>query len=413
MKAKAQTLLHKIKGFLKRLDYRHYICVGITLGVFALVLCFPNAFGRLCESIRDFGNSLAYCFCETFGIEHSITPTVNELQKIPFFDYSKPSAPSIPSAPSAPAPSVPIPSTWELFKIKWAEYWQLWANGKNFLGYLTLLLVIFSILLELVLIGLPIILLLDKSFEKYLSKYNNDYDKDSKGVMAFKWFLFHFYIPVKYWITEFVAFVKEYSFWWKIWFYTLLFYSNAYAIAVEFLAYYFFFLVNLDFSTLYRQIYKLFIDLAPLFKALPWWGYLLIGYFVFDGIRKNIGYEKLRNFEYRNRGFVNERPISSMNVGTMGCGKTGMTTFEGLLSLAIQRDKAFEMLLQVDLKFPYFPWINLENELKCAMDNHDVYNLATVREYVRDFAAYFLENPCPDRLLGTITGVSVLLVTTA
>lgn len=404
MKVRVQALFRKTKDFFKRLDYRHYICAGITLLVFLLAFCFPNAFGRFCESIRDLGNSLAYSFCETFDIEHSITPTVNDLQKIPFFDFSKPSVPSTPSIPDIPpanpTPSVPIPSTWELFQIKWSEYWQLWANGENFIEYLILLLAIFALLLEIALIVIPIIILIGKSFEKYLSNSNNDYDKDSKGVAAFKWFLFHVYYPVRYWITEFVAFVKEYAFWWKIWFYTLLFYFNAYAIAVEFIAYYFFVLVNLDFSTLYQQVYKLFIDLSPLFKALPWWGYPIIGYFIFDGTRKNIGYDRLSNFEYRNRGFINNLSIASMDVGTMGCGKTGMMTFEGHLALAIQRDKAFEMLLENDLKFSYFPWINLENALKCAMDDHDVYNLATVREYVRDFAVYFYESPCRDRLFG-------------
>lgn len=398
LKTRVQAWLHRLKSFFKRLDYRHYICAALTLGVFALIFCYPNALGRLVESLRDLGNSVAYAFCELFGIEHNITPTVTELQKIPFFAFSQPSAPSVPSTPSTP--EVPLPSTWEQFKVKWFAYWRLWANGENFVNYLVLLLYILYILLEIALIATPIIILLSKAFERYLSKQNNDYDKDSKGVTAFKWFLFHLYFPVRKWITEFIAFVKEYSFWWKIWFFTLLFYFNAYAILVEFVAFYFYFLVDLNFAELYQQAYKLCIDLSPFFKTFPWWSLAIIGYFVFDGIRKNIGFDKLRNFEYRNRGFINALSLATLDVGTMGCGKTGMMTFEGLLALANQRDKAFEMLLECDLKFPYFPWINLENAIKRGMEEHTVYNLATTQEFIRDFADFFCEQPCPDRLFG-------------
>ena len=56
---------------------------------------------------------------------------------------------------------------------------------------------------------------------------------------------------------------------------------------------------------------------------------------------------------------------------------------------AMLRDKAFEKILENDLKFPNFPWVNLENAIKCEMGKHTVYNLATVRKYVRHLAACF------------------------
>ena len=71
----------------KKIDYRHFICVAITLAfVLVAIFVFPSALGRLIESVRDFGLSFAYYFCNIFGIETSITPTVNNLPKMPFFD---------------------------------------------------------------------------------------------------------------------------------------------------------------------------------------------------------------------------------------------------------------------------------------------------------------------------------------
>lgn len=109
----------------KRFDYRHIICIVITL---AFILCgvflYSGALGRLIEGGRDFGLSVGYYFCEIFGIPHNITPTVNDLPKIPFFDFTQ-----------TPAPSTPLPDTWTGFQSDWARYWQLWATMDNFTGY--------------------------------------------------------------------------------------------------------------------------------------------------------------------------------------------------------------------------------------------------------------------------------------
>lgn len=47
------------------------------------------------------------------------------------------------------------------------------------------------------------------------------------------------------------------------------------------------------------------------------------------------------------------------------------------------RQKALEILQQSDMKFPHFPWIAFEDELKACMEYGTVYNLASVKEWVR------------------------------
>ena len=67
-----------------REKYLHYVCAVITLGLIALgFFRFPNAIGRLVESCRDLGLSVAYTFCELCGIDVEIKATVNDLP-----DYS-------------------------------------------------------------------------------------------------------------------------------------------------------------------------------------------------------------------------------------------------------------------------------------------------------------------------------------
>lgn len=358
-----------------RIDYRHIVCIGITLGFIVLgVFRFSNALGRLIESIRDVGTSSAYYFCELFELRLNVTPTVNELPKIPFFGSFNPS--------NATLPNVSMPENWAAFKIKWAQYWKLWANKDNFDGYLKVLSNILYALSKVLILALPFIVCVWLLVKQMLKAENNDYDKDSKALQSFKRFTERYYTPVKNKIAEFIAFVKERKYYYVTWLCLWGLYFNVFTIVIEFVAYYFYFVVSFDIINLYRQVYKLCLDLYVPFNFIPWWGWMIIGCILFDKIRKNIAYATLNHFERKNRGFINARPIVFMVCGTMGKKKTTAITDMALSQEVMFRDKAFEKILENDLKFPHFPWINLENELKRAMEYHEVYNLATIRQFI-------------------------------
>lgn len=372
----------------KRFNYRHIICVAITLAfIFCGVFFYSGAFGRLIESGRDFGLSVGYYFCEIFGISHNITPTVNDLPKVPFFDFIQ-----------TPSLSTPFPDTVDDFKSTWAKYWQLWATKENFFAYLSYLGNLLFVFCKVLITVLPLILALYLWLKRYLKKKNNDADKDSRPLKFCKWLADYTYHPVKQWLAEFLAFVKEHKTYWEIWLCLWLFYFNAFTIFLEFLAYYFYFVVSFDILNLYRQVYKLFLDLSVPFTSIPLWTWAIIGLVLFDMFRKKIAYGRLSHYEMRNRGFINARPIVYMVCGTMGKKKTTAITDMALSQEVMFRDKAFEKLLENDLKFPYFPWINLENELKRAMEYHEVYNLATVRQYIRKKARRWQKLQTRERL---------------
>ena len=78
MKTKVKKVLKAIGGHFRD-KYLHYVCAIITLGLIALgFFRFPNAIGRLVESCRDLGLSVAYTFCDLCGIETEITPRSEE-----------------------------------------------------------------------------------------------------------------------------------------------------------------------------------------------------------------------------------------------------------------------------------------------------------------------------------------------
>ena len=183
----------------KHFNYLHIICGTITLALLCVsVFVFPNAFGRLLESGRDLGLSIAYYFCELFGIEYSFTPTVIELPKIPFF----------PSYGGANSPSTFLPNTWTGFQSNWSAYWQLWVTKDNFFSYLVTVEDTVFQGCKFIIIVFPLVLVFILLFRRYLKKQNNDYNKDSKFLQGFKIAIKYTYRPVKNWVLGLISFIR-------------------------------------------------------------------------------------------------------------------------------------------------------------------------------------------------------------
>ena len=283
----------------------HTLCGVITLGVIFLgIFRFFGSVGRIIESIRDFGFSFGYYVCEIFGIPHNITPTVNNLPKVPFFEF-----PTKPPETVPVTPSVPLPSDWEKFKIKWSEYWKLWATKDNFSNYLSSLGNVLYVLSKVVVIVLPFVLAVWLLLLRLLKTQNNNYDKDSKPLQTFKAVSKRLFVPLKKTITAFIGFVGETRYYYIAWLCLFGLYFNVFTIIAEFVAYYLYFVASFDFLSLYKQVYKLAIDLSAAITFIPLWGWIIVAVIAFDKFRKKIAYATLNHYEMKNRGFINARPI--------------------------------------------------------------------------------------------------------
>ena len=372
--------MRKVANKKKRFDYRHIICIVITLGFLAIgIFRFFDSVGRVIESVRDLILSVAFYFCELFQIPHEITPTVSDYPKIPFFDFMG----------GAQAPEIPIPDTFEGFAQHWKAYWQCWATMENFVGYLSFLGNVLYYICMFILCAFPVLLIAFLVLRKFAKARNNNWGKDTKPLRIFKRISTITYRSAKHWIIAFVGFVRTHGVYWIIWLCMWLFYFNAFTIFLELIAFYLYFVVSFDFDNIYRQVYKLFLDLWTPFTFIPVWCWVLLALFLIDRWRRKIGYAVLHHNEMKNRGFINERPIVLMACGTMGKKKTTMITDMALSQEAMLRDKAFEKILENDLKFPYFPWMSFENAIKRAMARHEVYNLATCKVFVQRLACCF------------------------
>ena len=190
------------------------------------------------------------------------------------------------------------------------------------------------------------------------------------------------FLPVYRLIQGFIEFIKPKKYVWIMWFAMWLFNLNIVSIVIAFLSFYFYFAISFDIPAVFIQIAKLIIDLQVIFKTIPPWVFVIAGLFILDKIRKNWAMNKLKHFEARNCGFINELPIVSMSCGSMGKRKTTLITDMALSQEVMFRQEALKRLQIADMKFPYFPWILFEDEIKICMRYRVIYNLATIKAWI-------------------------------
>ena len=342
------------------------ICLSVLItAAFALlaVFVFSDSYLRFGEAVKDFGLSVGYYFCTLFGLEHNIVPSVTEYSSV--MDWG-----------------ILLPSDLEGFTSQSESFFALLIDGENFAAYWSKVGDVMLVLLKVVAISLPCLLILGILIWRLYKSGNTKHNRDTVPLRIFKKLSKWIYQPLKITIVSFVNFLRENRAVWILWVGIWVFNLNAASIVMGFLAYYFYFVLSFDVANLYVQVCKLFIDLQVIFRHFPWWCIAFICWLLFDYWRKSIALNRLRHFEARNCGFINELPIVSMACGSMGKKKTTLITDMVLSQEVMFRQKALEILQQNDMKFPYFPWIAFEDELRRCMEHGTVYNLASVKAWV-------------------------------
>ena len=331
----------------------------ILLGAFV----FGDSYLRFGETAKDFGLSVGYYFCTLFGLDHDIVPSVTEYSSVMDWD-------------------ILLPSDFESFTSQATSFFSLLVDGENFAGYWAKVGDVMLVLLKVVAIILPCLLILGLVIWRLYKSGNTKHNRDTVPLRVFKMLSRWFYQPLKRAVLSYRDFLTEHRAVWILWAVMWAFHLNAASIVTGFLAYYFYFVLSFDVANLYVQVCKLFIDLQVIFRYFPWWCIAFVCWLLFDHWRKSVALNRLRHFEARNCGFINELPIVSMACGSMGKKKTTLITDMVLSQEVMFRQKALEILQQNDMKFPYFPWIAFEDELRRCMEHGTVYNLASVKAWV-------------------------------
>lgn len=346
------------------------IFVGFTLlGIFV----FQVSYYRSYEAFIDLYGSFKYYFMNLFGIETSGFPSVILPSKVLNNTTN-------------------LPSDFGGFTQRTKDYFYWFFNGENFKLWGTVTAERFTEFLKVITILLPCFILVIVVIKRIYGAVNNNYNIDTKPLKAYKWLTKKTVLPLKNLILDYIEFVRQNRWIWITWLIIWIFHLNLATIVVEFFAYYFFFAISFQLGTIYPQFVKLAVDLQVLFTHVPLWVLLIIGIVLLDRWRRKIAKNRLRHFEARNCGFINELPIVSMSCGSMGKKKTTLITDMALSQEVMFRQKALEILQNADMKFPYFPWICFEKQIQTAMEYGQIYNLASVKIFVHKKRERYLKN---------------------
>ncbi len=352
---------------LKRLNYRHWICIVITITFFiVMAVCFKNSLLRLWDSIKDFFASLLYYIDNLFELNKGFESTVNQ----------------IPNHNSTP--TIDFPSTSEQFTSKWDLFWKSFATKESFVGYIdycgnTLLNILFIILVAII----PLVLVFVILFKRYFKVQNNDYNKDSRPLKIFKRLSAITYQRVKRFVVTFICFLRMNKVYCLLWLAIWAINFNFLTIIIEFISWYLYFVMSFDLSSFFVQLHKLVLDLKTMFDTIPLWVFAIIFVCLLYYFSLTVGYSRLYHNERRNRGFINSLGAVAICYGSMGAGKTTQITCMALSTEIQFRDDAFKILLETDMHFPFFPWIQFERELRRAIYYGFVYDLFSCRKWIR------------------------------
>ncbi len=333
--------------------------IFVLLGVFV----FSSSYLRFWETLTEFGQAIAFYFCEIFGIEHGIVPSVNEPSQVV-------------------GNMIKLPDNLDGFKENTQSYFSLLFSGENFVGWWQSFTGTLATLSKVLVLLFPCAVGLWFVIRWLYGRSNRRHNKDTVPLTVFKFISRCTYQPLKRFVRGYSCFLREHGWVWRCWVAVWVFHFNLASILMGFLAYYFYFAVSFDLATLYPQICRLFIDVQIPFRYFPYWSLLFVAWHLFQRWRRRIALSRLRRYEARNCGFINELPIVSITCGSMGKKKTTAITDMALSQEVMFRQKALEILQRNDMKFPFFPWIMFEKELQKCMEYGTVYNLATVKAWV-------------------------------
>ncbi len=359
--------------------YLHIIAVALlTVSILLAFFHYQASYARLWASLQDLWLSLRAYGGIWFDYEIS-SEAMGTLPELNLQEYS--------------------PFDWAGLQHKLGAVWGVLFNKDYFLLYFSWLMDSSYLLLMFASILIPLFFLLKNTFFNRLFRQNNDYNEDTRTLAFWKRRMEPIGNKVFCAVRTVFSFVRSsdyFTLFLLIWCLNL----NVVTIFVEFFAYYIDFLVNVSLQHLLIYIVKLLADLLIMLSGAPFLFWAVLICLLLNYIRKKIGYDRLNHMELMNRGFINALPIQSLIVGTTGASKTTSVTDMAISQEILFRDKALELLQKNALKFPFFPWINLELEIKSQVEHGCIYNLASIEDWGECLKEQFGENPTKEMLFG-------------
>lgn len=328
---------------------KNLICAGIAIGLILLgAFCFRESYIRFYEACKDCLLAIAGLFFKMFSFSYNFNSEgVLEVSNVPLESI--------------------IPIDFDAFIEKLKNFGSQLIELENIVGYFHSLWLGSYIFMYVLLIGVPVFFLFGLIIDINLSGINNNHGAESKSLIKYKRFERRVLTPISFEIKGFATFVKESKLWKTVWTVIIVFSLNFATIIMEFTALYFLLLGGLDLSNLYILVYKLFADLSML-SRVPLTVWVIVAIFCVLIWRRKKGYERLNRREQFNRAVIDLLCTFVIFFATMGAGKTLTMTDIILTKQQALREDARDIIKEVDMSFPDFPWAVFEQDMKKMMN---------------------------------------------
>lgn len=379
--------------WLKNIDYRNYICLAVVLGSLACaVFAFPKTGERLISGGTRFIDAGKSWVEFVFNVEFP--------QKNP--PTSTPTVPDTPPADENVTPA-PIPETPTEFADNWNAYWRLIGNRENAILYFSrsveITIYALHIIFALVIVVLGIVYIKKKMIRPTV---NNERGQ-TRPLKIWLRISKRIYESVKEWVLYFVYFVSVVGngLWWKLTLLIWLYNFNLFGVALSFLAFSLKFDVTFSIIVTYRLVYEFFVDLTLFFSKLPRTVWIVLAMVLIDRLRKQRALQRLHVMERENLTFAKSLPLVVVFDGTIGSGKTSLTTDLSLtISAWLRNDVAKKKLLECELRFPAFPWQELTRILRHSIAQGKIRAWYSALKWLEKKKRRFDSEMCSERLFG-------------
>lgn len=381
--------MKKLFGKLKGLDYRHYIFATFLCVLFLFVgLEATRIFPRIWLSLRVFASNIGYYFTAMVDRSKAVVPEQ-------VYDLI------------GQGSAVVLPGDYSTFATDFNVYWKVVFNFENmswqfntntnnlyyFLQFLNIGLMIYA---------LVTLLAINYYEPKFMKKGKKQVERpvgyETKSLQRYKKFEDMVILPVYRWCVGMINFFLGHKAYVWLSILAIALYSNAFAVAIDLIGWYFLFIASIDFLSIYKTIVMLLTDLYPFLSKIPTLIYLLLAWRLFDYICDKIGFDFLERVIAYVIGFLKNAGIIALNIGRMKKGKSQQAVYNTLLLERFFRDQCLEVMLEVSLLFPNFPFRTLEREIQKKMSlpqgaEGRLFNRRLVALYIKSNEDAFKKKP--------------------
>lgn len=164
---------------------------------------------------------------------------------------------------------------------------------------------------------------------------------------------------------------------------------NVLTVAVEFLAFYYYFICTWDLTALTLGLSYLALDTIVIFLSLPAAYWVAVLGRIYYRICEEQGLETLKQMEKENCNYLRTLDVICLIVGEPGTGKTTLLVDMFLSWINVFKDENLKTIFKYECYFPSFPWASFREDIYARIESGELYCLPLIEDYVTTLMDFY------------------------